>query len=129
MTPKLFSTRLSTKKGQVGFVRYQPNHMAKQFGFCQFKPNSYFLRKKDLCLPSKCLRRHILKSFPNKLKKAYNLFLSNSKNPSTAPEFDTWWKDYQTKIFVNVMTKTHHQTEAFISLQTKFKKGICMHIK
>lgn len=44
-------------------------------------------------------------------------------------EFDTWWKDYQTEKFVDVMTKTHHLTKAFISLQTGFKKGTTTHIK
>lgn len=43
--------------------------------------------------------------------------------------FDTWWKDYQTEIFFDVLTKRHNLTGAFTSLQTKLIKGTYIHIK
>lgn len=34
LTPRLLSTRNSSNKTQVGFVRYQLNLVARQFGYC-----------------------------------------------------------------------------------------------
>lgn len=33
ITPKMLSTRLGTTKDSIGLVGYQPNHVARQFGF------------------------------------------------------------------------------------------------
>lgn len=44
-------------------------------------------------------------------------------------EFETQWKDYQTNKFFDVMTKANHITAAFVFVQTRFEKGMSMHIK
>lgn len=42
------STKLGTTKDSIGLVGYQPNHVARQFGFSQCLPKSLFNRKKNL---------------------------------------------------------------------------------
>lgn len=44
-------------------------------------------------------------------------------------EFDTWWKTYHAKEFLNVVTLTQYLTDTFSSLQQKFNNGRAKHIK
>ena len=46
----VLSTRISTVKASFGFVAYQANFVAKQFGFNQFSPKSLFTQEDEICL-------------------------------------------------------------------------------
>lgn len=123
-TLKLLSKIMSSKKTQLGFVGYQPNLVARQFGRFQFKPNSYFQRKKGSCLSiiemtEESYFEILVEQAENNLELTPFEFQSSFY---LTWEFETWWKDYQTNKFVDVMAKANHLTAAFIFVQTKFKK-------
>lgn len=129
-TPKLLSTRTSSKKTQVCFAGYQPNLVAGQFGHYQFKSDSYFQRKKYLCVTVVGMTEETC--FELLVEHAeYHLELTLFKFHKSfycTQEFDTWWKDYSTIKFVDVMTKLTHLTTYFLPLHTKINKDMSTNI-
>lgn len=49
MTPTLLSTRIEDGTPNYGFVGYQPNLVAIQFGFSQMLPCSLYIHEDDIC--------------------------------------------------------------------------------
>lgn len=82
----MLSTRTSSKKTQVGFVGYRPNLLARQFGHFQFKPNSYFQRKKDLCLSAVgMIEETYIKLLAEQAKDHFELTPSSSRDLFVSP--------------------------------------------
>ena len=48
-TPTLLSTRTETGSTNFGFISYQPNLVAMQFGFSQMLPKSLYTWENDIC--------------------------------------------------------------------------------
>lgn len=105
--------------------------VSRKFGVSQTKPKSFFNQKSDLCL---CIidysedyyLRRITRHASDRPKMTPFAFQLSFY---LTPEFDTWWKTYHAKEFMNVATLSKHLNDTYSSLQQKFKKGRDRHIK
>lgn len=98
------------------------NLVSRQFGVSQIVPKSFFSRNNELCLYTveyseseylQRLDRHaadfaVLTPFP------FHLTFYCTK------EFDTWWRAYYAKEFLDVATLSQYLTYSFSSLHKKF---------
>lgn len=131
LTPRLLYTCLGTSKEDVKILYYQSNLVSCQFGISQTKPISFFNRKSDLYLCTTDYSEYAYLRWLTRHASDHPKLTLFDFQPSFyyTPEFETWWKAYHAKEFMNAATLSQHITDAYSSLQQKLNKGRARHIK
>ncbi|GAU49261.1 hypothetical protein TSUD_137440 [Trifolium subterraneum] len=96
LSPTVLSSRLGAGKQYLGLVGYQPNLVARQFGFSQFLPKSLFKNSNLIVLGNSGIHEEYFDSYlkdVEKIKYDINPFAYSNSLLCTL-EFTDWWSDY-----------------------------------
>lgn len=111
-------TKILTGKAGLGLVSYQPNLVAKIFGFDQCLPKSFYIHRHEICFPNATLFEE---SYPSCLDwQARELIILT---PFAFPyfyvcahKFEEWWLTYLLDVFLYHSILIQHLTKVFSSL-------------
>jgi hypothetical protein len=126
LNPTILSSRQGIERRHLGLVGYQPNLVARQFGFSQFRPKSLFKNKDEIVLGNSGMS---VEYFERRLKladeKSYKLTpVAFEISQFCTYEFATWWSLHYEKHAKNTDEVLLQAIEAgFDALQQKTPKG------
>lgn len=102
MTPMLLSFKIEVGPKGYGFMRYQPNLVARQFGLNQMLPKPLVSHSTDIVWSGRSLNFDDHKSCLHFHKSTQRFELPVFKFQQsflTTVDFDEWWADYQRQAF------------------------------